>query len=527
MLRHPIRLSICILIFAFSVSACSSQTSAGPPPTYDPFVHVDAPQQVVDPGVTQSPAPTRTPGPTPTRAPLSVTLYPRDPNSPLTTPTPDSPHALPTQRQNADEYTVQSGDTLGSIAQQYGVSVEALMSANKLSDANTLEIGQALTVPAPEAGTPGPSFKIIPDSELVYGPASAQFDVDAFIQNQGGYLASYTQDVGTDTLTGAQVITLVSQNYSVNPRLLLALIEHRSHWVTSAAPDSSMMDYPLGFVEPNHVGLYRQLTWAANELNRGFYLWRSNAIRDLVLNDGSNVPIDPGLNAGTVGVQNLFSKLDDRTAWDNDVNAFGLFKTYSLLFGSPYDLAIEPLLPQGLTQPHMDLPFEPGVTWAFTGGPHGGWDSGSAWAALDFAPLDGAGCAVSTQWETAVANGIIVRAKDGAVIEDLDGDGYEQTGWDVLYMHVAEQDRVQPGTYVFAGDRIGHPSCEGGVSNATHLHLARKYNGEWIAADGNLPFDLNGWLSSGTGAKYNGYLKRGAAVLEAAEGINASNQISK
>jgi hypothetical protein len=31
--------------------------------------------------------------------------------------------------------------------------------------------------------------------------------------------------------------------------------------------------------------------------------------------------------------------------------------------------------------------------WSFTGGPHGGWDSGSAWSALDFAPPgEGAGC---------------------------------------------------------------------------------------------------------------------------------------
>ncbi len=57
-----------------------------------------------------------------------------------------------------------------------------------LTDENVLAIGQTLKVPPPEPVTPGPSFKIIPDSELVYGPASAQFDIDAFIQNKGGYL---------------------------------------------------------------------------------------------------------------------------------------------------------------------------------------------------------------------------------------------------------------------------------------------------------------------------------------------------
>jgi hypothetical protein len=35
---------------------------------------------------------------------------------------------------------------------------------------------------------------------------------------------------------------------------------------------------------------------------------------------------------------------------------------------------------------------------------------------------------------------------------------------------------------VKTGDRIGHPSCEGGAANATHVHIARRYNGEWIPA---------------------------------------------
>jgi hypothetical protein len=137
------------------------------------------------------------------------------------------------------------------------------------------------------------------------------------------------------------------------------------------------------------------------------------------------------------------------------------------------------------------------------------------------------GCATSAQWVTAVANGFIVRASDGAVMEDLDGDGYEQTGWDVLYMHMAAQDRVEGGTYVYTGDRIGHPSCEGGIANAAHLHLARKYNGEWISADGSFPFVIGGWTSSGTGTEYDGYLKRGTSTLVAVEGISDLNQISR
>jgi hypothetical protein len=66
------------------------------------------------------------------------------------------------------------------------------------------------------------------------------------------------------------------------------------------------------------------------------------------------------------------------------------------------------------------------------------------------------------------------------------------------------------------------------VSNGTHVHLARKYNGEWIPADGNIPFNLDGWISSGNGVEYDGYLTRGGTRLEAMEGVFAGiNQISK
>ena len=530
------RLSLLAMLFAILAACSATSNSNNPYPTYNPFVPLSVTPQSTSNG-TPIPSPTRTPGPTPTRAALSVTLpAPRDANLPFITPTADLPHALPTLRQNAQQYTVQTGDTLGDIAQKYGISVDALEQANGISDPNLLSVGQTLNIPQPVPGQVGSSFKIIPDSELVYGPASAQFDVAGYIQDKNGYLASYTEaisdptlpDVNGQPMTAAQIIIEVSQDYSVNPRLLLALIEYRSRWVTSLNPDPATLDYPLGYIEPNHVGLYHQLTWTANELNRGFYLWNANAVANWVMaGDGSVVPIDPTINAGTAGIQNFFAQEDGRTTWDTDVNAFGLFETYSFLFGSPFDYAIEPLIPSGLTQPTLQLPFEPGVIWAFTGGPHPAWDSGSAWGALDFAPPDVQGCATADEWETAVSDGWIVRSSNGAVMEDLDNDGYEQTGWDILYMHVAAQDRVQAGTYVYAGDRIGHPSCEGGIANASHLHLVRKYNGEWIAADGNLPFILDGWVSSGNGTAYDGYLKRGSVTLEAAEGTTDNNQISR
>ena len=285
------------------------------------------------------------------------------------------------------------------------------------------------------------------------------------------------------------------------------------------------MEHPILVAETWRKGLYLQLAWVANNLNRGYYLWRANAIGAWSLSDGSLVPIDPTINAGTAAVQYVFSLLEDRPGWDEAVSQAGLYQTYIEYFGFPFHFAIEPLVPGSLVQPEMQLPFEPGLAWAFTGGPHGGWGDGSAWAALDFAPPGEAlGCVESNEWVVAVSDGTIVRADQGAVIQDLDpageksNDGLEQTGWVVLYMHIESRERVQAGDYIRAGDRIGHPSCEGGVSSGTHVHLARRYNGEWISADQALPFVLDGWISRGLGKEYDGTLQKDDQVVEAWDG---------
>ncbi|MEK6754452.1 MAG: LysM peptidoglycan-binding domain-containing protein [Chloroflexota bacterium] len=519
-----------VFLFTTLLSSCApAEPTQVIFPTYDPFLPIqsDAPVQMETAATNLPAVPTATRPPTPTRVPLTISPSVLGISSQIMgTPTPDKARILPTPRQESEQYAVQPGDTLGDIAQRYGISLQDLMDANNISDPNLLEVGAILSIPAPVPGEAGAALKMIPDSELVYGPASAYFEIGNFIQSQNGYLASYTEEVNGAFISGAEIIELVAQNYSVNPRLLLALLEYQSGWVTNLTPIN--VSFPMGLADDNRYGLYRQLAWAADTLNRGYYLWKANALSTWVLNDGTVIPIDPTINAGTAAIQYFFSKFDDRPTWERDVHETGVIVTYFVFFGNPFNYAIEPLVPSTVSQPAMSLPFGPSETWYFTGGPHGGWDSGSAWAAIDFAPPGESGsCNTSPSWVTAMADGLITRASNGAVIQDLDNDGYEQTGWVILYMHIAAEDRITAGEYLFAGELLGHPSCEGGVSNATHVHIARRFNGEWIAADGSIPFNLNGWVSSGDGNEYNGFLTRGSQTIEAWDSANEFNLISR
>lgn len=452
----------------------------------------------------------------------------RVPGEAVRTPTPDAPRVLPTLRVQQEDYIIQAGDTLGKISTRFNIPLELLADANGISDPNLVSVGQSLVIPAPSPQAPGPAYKIIPDSELVYGPMSATLDVFSFVQQQAGFLSLYQDVISEETYSGAEVVARVAAEYSVNPRLLLALLEYQSGWVTNMNPDPASIDYPLLFGESWRVGLYSQLSWAANELNRGYYLWKVNAISHWLLSDGGLVPINPTINAGTAGVQNLLARLYDRTGWETAVSAEGLTAVYQRFFGYPFDYTIDPLLPADLSQPALQLPFEVGKVWSFTGGPHASYGAGTAWGGLDFAPPDGGwGCVISNEWVTAAVDAVVVRSESGQVVLDLDGDGLEQTGWTLLYLHISSTDRVATGTVVKAGDRIGYPSCEGGVSNGTHVHLARRYNGEWIPADQSVPFNLEGWISQGTGVEYNGSLERNGEVVEAWDRVGSQNQISR
>jgi hypothetical protein len=389
---------------------------------------------------------------------------------------------------------------------------------------------EAQPTPLPEI--PGPSTRLAPDTEVVNGPAAAGFDVVNFVLAQGGYLSTYAEPVSGETMTGADIVALVAANYSISPRLLLALLEHQSGWVTDPAPESAPSDWPLGRPDTGRKGLYGQLTWAADTLNQGYYGWRENRLTSIDFAE-ERVIFDPGLNAGTVALQYFFSHyyISSRT-WLIQLGPDGFTGTFQRLFGDPFAGAVEPLVPADLIQLPFSLPWALDETWYFLGGPHGAYETGSAWAALDFAPPGPpAGCAPSNAWIRAAAPGVVARSDHGVLVIDLDYgtagtfDGFEQTGWSLYHLHVDSRDRAPVGTVVNTGDPIGHPGCEGGAARGAHLHIARKFNGEWLKAAGPLPFDLYGWTPTGGSIEYAGDLVGWDYVLSACECRSSVNAI--
>lgn len=413
-------------------------------------------------------------------------------------------------------YYALPGDTLPALANRFNVTPEQIVSQGQLPATGFIPIGQALTIPNLFDRTT-PAYALFPDSEIIFGPSTIDFDIQDWIRKKNGYLASYSETVEQEILSGAEIVQRVALETSINPRILLAVLDYRAGWVSGQPSPARKINFPIGFEVPQYTGLYKELILTARQLTIGYYGWRSGDITQISFTDRSQIRIAPTLNAGSAAVQYLFATLYKPLEWEKALYAPDSFiQFYQSHYGDPWQraLSVEPILSADLQQPTLELPFLPGLNWSFSGGPHIAWGTGSPRGALDFAPASTtAGCNVSSAWVTASAPGLVIRSDNGIVILDLDGDGFEQTGWVLLYLHIAEQDRVSPGTWLATDDHIGHPSCEGGKATGTHVHITRKYHGEWVSAEGPVPFIMSGWLVTAGDLPYSGTLTKDGLIV--------------
>jgi LysM repeat protein len=102
---------------------------------------------------------------------------------------PSSPTPVSTQKPSlgANTYTVRSGDNLSRIAATYGTTVAKLLEINELSDANSIRVGQVLSV----SGSLPPSIPLVHSpndpvpttSDPVLTPATPDPNLEDFFKN--------------------------------------------------------------------------------------------------------------------------------------------------------------------------------------------------------------------------------------------------------------------------------------------------------------------------------------------------------
>lgn len=151
MIRAILVLTLILLLAAcgpLTPAPTAAPTETPVPPTATPLPPTATPTNTPTATATNTPLPTATPTNTATATSLPPTATPVPPTStPTATPTlPPTPTPI--------IYVVQTGDTLGAIAAKYGVSTQAIMDANGLTDPRLIRAGSRLIIPAPGAATP-------------------------------------------------------------------------------------------------------------------------------------------------------------------------------------------------------------------------------------------------------------------------------------------------------------------------------------------------------------------------------------
>jgi peptidoglycan DL-endopeptidase CwlS len=126
----PRQLLPILLLLTILLTACGRSNDLPTlVPTADPGLIDNEDREDESPRATPSPdlPPTWTPAPTPL------------PATPM-------PTVGPTPEQQFITYTIQPGDTLGLIAQRYGITVEELAALNNITDINRIEVGDVLRI---------------------------------------------------------------------------------------------------------------------------------------------------------------------------------------------------------------------------------------------------------------------------------------------------------------------------------------------------------------------------------------------
>ncbi|MBQ4512705.1 MAG: LysM peptidoglycan-binding domain-containing protein [Anaerolineaceae bacterium] len=455
--------------------------------------------------------PTNTPAPTPTIEIVPTVKYAGDPVRQR------RPKYMPGE---LVDYTAMDGDTLPALASRFNTTEQEIRAANPIlpEHVTTLPQGLPMQIPIYYRSGWGSSYKILADAQFVNGPADKGFSARSYTDRQPGWFKYFNVWSDNRNLRGGEIIDNIAEQYSISPRLLLAILQYLTNALTDPGYRNDFNTASvLRMPGDRYKSLSGQLNQVAEFFNDHYYNYKAGNFSEYELQDGSLIRIDPWLNACSATLQAYFAAIFSAEDYYRAIGPDGFVRLYKEMYGDFPPVEEYPAhLPGSLEQIEMRLPFKDGEAWTYTGGPHTAWGSMHPYAAIDFAPPSNQhGCFVSRAEVIAPHSGTIVRTGTGQAMLDMDEDGDERTGWVMLLLHLKTESIPPVGTHVETGDFLGHPSCDGGTSSGTHVHLARKYNGEWIEAGGIIPLNMDNWITEAGPVKYEGRMRRFSSYVTA------------
>lgn len=354
----------------------------------------------------------------------------------------------------------------------------------------------------PAAG-PVASDSFFDPQRFSYAPDFYQPEIQAFLDVQPGPLKDVRFQIGDRSQPFAEVLVGMSNLYSINPQIMLALLEQQSGLLSTAEPSQEQLAWALGFRGENerHRGLYSQFRWGIITLRhalRDYGLgWQTGELPDLKFADDSRMEVSlDEWSLPRYAVARVLAPTTTPEQLPARLDAF--LATYTRLFDDPRTVPDDwpepsaPFLSLPMERPHRvtsffdhNTPFlhQNGALTAFWGNTeallsydgHTGWDYAmrppdpvlaAAEGRVVFAGNSDDGCRTPAR---------------GVIIDH--GNGYR-----TLYWHLHTLD-VEAGQQVERGAQVGIAGATG-CAFGPHLHLQVQYLGRDI--------DPYGWCSSET-----------------------------
>lgn len=361
-----------------------------------------------------------------------------------------------------------------------------------------------ITPTQPPVATPTPAPAVHPlfdPQRLSYDYQFSGPEIQAFLEARNSPLATIRTVVGGRSHSFTDVLVVLSNLYSISPRLLLSLMELQSGLLSTPNPSDGQLAWAAGFRgdNGNRRGLFNQLRWLTRELRaalRDYALLGPTELPPLAFADGSQIGAPTDLSRYVLSRALAPTTTPDRL----DGLLWAVAPTYQRLFD--LDPRLAPLDWPPPAAPFLSRPAEHNVPvtsffdhdspflrangslhtyWgraetdrAFAYDGHTGWDYAmgppdrvlaAAPGRVVFAGYSDDGCATPA----------------GAVIIEH-GNGYRTLYWHLDRVFVTSGDVVERGAVIgIAGDT--------GCARGAHLHFQVQYLGRdvdpygWCGAD--------------------------------------------
>ena len=219
--------------------------------------------------------------------------------------------------------------------------------------------------PTPESGVPvappdPPRSGLIDRQRFFYEPDWYAPQIQAFLDAQPGPLKGYRLKIWNREHSFAEILSSQSSLYSINPRIVLALIEQQSGLISNGSPSDDAAKFMLGYrgEDGRIAGWNGQLRWAIRQLHHAQRDFPGTP--ELSYADQTRSPLPEGMQlpdyaiarvlAATTTAPELAAKLDGGSG--------SFVAVYTRLFGDPRE---PPSGWPGPAAPFLSLPMEIGT----------------------------------------------------------------------------------------------------------------------------------------------------------------------